>query len=96
MVFGKRVLIRPSVTPDPSKFVLWATALNLTSNSTYLHGPFNFQPLDNTNRTHNKIHQKDWKVLHDTCTKFLLNPPTLGPNNRNTPNLRRNKRKRKS
>ena len=93
MIFGKRMLIRPSTIPDPSKFILWATPLNLCSSSTFIHGPFNFETLNNTNRTHYKIHINDWKVLEHACRKFLLEPPTLNPNTSNTPNLRHSKRK---
>ena len=94
MIFGKRTLIRPSTTPDPSKFILWSTPLNLTSPTTFLHRPFNFQPLTSTNRTHNLIHHNDWKVLHTTCLQHSLLLPTLQPTNLLTPNLNRNKRKR--
>ena len=93
VIYGKRVQIRPSVIPDSSKYILWAAALNLTDPSTYIHGPFNFNPITPTQRTHNTVSPEDWKVLYSFCHRNLLLPPTLGSESFSKPNLKRNKRK---
>ena len=93
IIYGKRVQIRPSVTPDSSKYILWATALNLTSQSTFIHGPFNFNNISSTQRAQNMVHEADWKVLHQYCRDNLLLPPTLGSESYTKPNLKRKKRK---
>ena len=91
--YGKRVQIRPSITPDSSKYILWATPLDLLSHSTFIHGPFNFNAISTTQRTQNTVNIKDWKVVHAFCRENLLLPPTLGSETYTKPNLHRKKRK---
>jgi len=51
VVYGDRILIRPSSTPDSTKFVQWAIELHLAGQETCnLVGPFNFEDINESNR----------------------------------------------
>ena len=79
ITYGQRVLFRPNITPDSSKYILWATPISLTDhNNHYLLGPFNFRDLDNTYRTHNTIDPTIWLQLYQICLAQHLHPPTIG------------------
>ena len=93
MIYGQRTLIRPSTTPDSSKYVLWSTAINLVDVNTFIHGPFDFADVCQGNRTKNTVHQKDWQVLYEFCCKHSLLPPAMGTQIHSSPNINRRKRK---
>ena len=82
IIYGKRILIRPNVTPNPNRYIQWATVLPLGNNdsSHTIYGPFDFNPINATNRTHNKISLQEWRLLNDHCNNNGLLPPTFGAN----------------
>lgn len=91
-IFGKRILFRPSTTPDPTKYVLWAEPIDLSPSSNYfLHGPFNFKESTPTFKTRNIVPETEWDTLIQLCQTHNLTPPI----NKITQNPTR-KRKRKS
>ena len=94
IIYGQRTLIRPSTIPDSRQYVLWSTAVNLNNHETFIHGPFNFAELNQTNRTRNTVHRSDWTVLFEYCKKHSIMPPTLGANSQNVPCINRKKRKK--
>lgn len=77
IIYGQRVLIRPTVTPSSKTHIQWADLIELNE-ETILLGPFNFQPLTNSNRARCTIQHDRWIQLRDKCNDFNLLPPTLG------------------
>ncbi len=93
IIYGQRVLIRPTVTPPSSTHIQWADLIELNSD-TILLGPFNFQSITNTNRARNTVEQSLWNRLRGICNDQNLLPPTLGAHTShrlNTRNLTRKK-----
>lgn len=101
VVYGDRILIRPSVTPSSSeKFVQRATDLPIVEATDHvLLRPFDFELLSEYNRTLQKIHILQWTKLIEICLDIGMLPPTIGPNFLQKPNaekFQRVHRKRKS
>ena len=90
IVYGNRILIRPNTNPDPTKFVPWATDLELTTSATArnLIGPFNFEPISQSNRTKQTVPSSLWRQLKDICISHHILPPTLGSTSSNIPQTR--------
>ena len=82
IIYGSRILIRPNVTPNPRKYIQWATplCLGLNNNNHKIHGPFNFEPISATNRTHHKVTLQEWRKLFKFCDDTGVTPPTFGAN----------------
>ena len=98
IVFGTRILFRPSILPNSSKYIRWSDNLTLFSNDKLLHGPFNFEIISPTNRTRSKVSLANWRILHDVCKSKGLLPPTVGSSTFNvspSSSIRRKNRKRK-
>ena len=82
IIYGDRILIRPSTTPCSSKFIQWAMLLPLyNNNAVALVGPFNFEPISMSNRVKQKVHTKQWNQLTDACKMQGILPPTMGTKN---------------
>ena len=62
IIYGDRVLFRPSVIPNSAKYIQWAEELDLTQTAVRLLGPFNFECICSTNRTRNKVHREYWQM----------------------------------
>ena len=95
IIYGDRVLFRPSVIPNSEKFIQWATELNLNEPSVRLSGPFNFESINESNRTRNKVDNEHWMELHGICSELAILPPTSGSSNKQTP-MATKTRKRKA
>ena len=85
--FGDRILFRPNVTPNPKKFIQWVDSIDLSLSSCCLIGPFNFEPVDKLNRTHNKVQFSLWHQLSEICHDENILPPTGGGQRRFNPGL---------
>ena len=80
IIFGDRVLIRPTHTPSPDKFIQWACLLPIVSSTTcVLLGPFNFTPLSPSNCVRHSVPISCWHHLHRLCIHHGLPPPSLSP-----------------
>ena len=82
VIYGDRILIRPSSTPDSSKFVQWAMELQLIGqgNCSFV-GPFDFEDINASNRMRQKISRSHWTRLQNICNIHGILPPTFGSNN---------------
>ena len=78
IVYGDRVLFRPNMSPDSTKYIQWADTITLRPASNILLGPFNFEAISSSNRTRNKISGINWRTLHDMCINDGILPPTTG------------------
>ena len=101
IVYGDRILFRPNMSPDSTKYIQWADTITLRAASNILLGPFNFEAMSPSNRTRNKIAGIHWRSLHDICNNDGILPPTTGSLTFNAsgssrPNTRSRKRKNKS
>jgi hypothetical protein len=85
IMYGDRVLFRPSVIPNSEKIIQWATELALIEPSVRLSGPFNFESINENNRTRNKVDNEHWMELHGICSKLAILPPTSGSSNTHAP-----------
>ena len=94
IVYQKRVAFPPHQTPDSTRYIEWADEVNLMDKGTILHGPFAFQPLTETNRTHSKVSHLDWKKLYTECLNRNILPPTLGSTLHHKPALRPSKKRK--
>ena len=99
IIYGKRMLFQPHITPDSSKFILWATTINLSDPNVNLVGPFEFQPLTSHNRTRNTVAFPHWSALQESCLSHHLTPPqftnTIRRKPRKQPQRHRKKPKQK-
>ena len=80
--YGARSLIYPSRTPDPAKYIAWATLLSLTDPSTCLLGPFNFQephlnPRNRSSSFRQYVPTSLWADLAELCCTHGITPPRL-------------------
>jgi hypothetical protein len=82
IIYGDRVLFRPSVIPSSSKYIQWAEEFDLTQPTERLIGPFNFESINATNRTRNKVTKEKWLELFDICNELAILPPTSGSSNK--------------
>ena len=93
IIYGNRILIRPSVTPNADKFIQWATLLPLYGpQSSVLVGPFDFAPVTASNRIRYKISLCEWSALAQVCNNVDILSPCLTPDK---PEQHCSKRKRK-
>jgi hypothetical protein len=81
--FGLRHLFKPSLTPDPTRFIAWADHLPLLSD-TYMLGPFSFidpslNPRDRTPSSRQYLALPLWTALTDLCTDRGVIPPSFPP-----------------
>ena len=77
VIFGDRVLFRPNITPDHSKYIQWGDLVNLKHKSCLLLGPFEFESLSPTNRTRQKVTSDIWLQLSDLCSQRGILQPTV-------------------
>ncbi|MGH7955253.1 MAG: hypothetical protein ACREOZ_04760 [Gloeomargaritales cyanobacterium] len=75
---GKRVLFRPGITPDPTRYISWSDDIDLIS-SPPLVGPFNFadasqSPTNKQSVQHVAFDQ--WTALYEACLTKGIQPPT--------------------
>ena len=95
ITYGKRILFRPDQLPSEEKYVQWAESFHLPS--IQLLGPFDFLPINSSNRTKNLVPLSIWRSFKDICIEEYLEPPTFGPQNRpKIPVTKSKKKKRKS
>ena len=85
IIYGYRMLFRPSMNPDPAKYIEWADTVNFAEPNTILTGPFDFEKISSSNRTRNKVSGEDWRNLCDKCALDGLLPPTTGSSTFNIP-----------
>ena len=78
IVFGDRILFRPGIFPNSSKYIQWADTVDLSDPAVLLSGPFDFEPITSSNRTRSKVALTQWRILHDICNSRSILPPTLG------------------
>lgn len=78
IVYGNRILFRPDISPDYSKYIQWADTISISVDGTLLVGPFNFAAIRPSNQTRRRVDQKYWKLVADICITRNLLPPTLG------------------
>ncbi len=95
IIYGQRVLIRPTVTPSSATHIQWADLIELNSDTIIL-GPFNFQSVTNVNRARNTVEKSLWIRLRDICNDLNLLPPTLGAHTSHRINTRNLTRKQPS
>ena len=95
IIYGDRVLFRPTVTPSSEKYIQWATEVNLSVHSTFLQGPFNFEAINALNRTRNKVERDYWANLRLVCNELAILPPTLGSSHIKAPKIAITAKKRK-
>ena len=98
IMFGDRILFRPSILLGSSKYIRWSNNINLASEEVVLSGLFNFKSISSTYRTWFKVAGEHWHVLNNICTSKGILPPTIGstifivPTN-NRPRIKSQKRK---
>ena len=64
IIYGDRMHIKPSNNPCSSRFVQWATLLPLFGDKAVtLAGPFQFEPINASNRVRQKVHHEQWRQL---------------------------------
>ena len=79
IVFGDRILIRPSTVPCSDKYIQCATLLQLYGpNPATLVGPFSFALINESNRTRQRIPSCEWTALARVCNAVGILPPSLG------------------
>ena len=78
IIFGARILFRPSVLPDSTKYIRWSDELKLAGSDKILMGPFNFERISLSNRTRSKVSLANWRILYEECLSRGLLPPTIG------------------
>lgn len=79
IIYGDRILIRPTTIPCSTKFIQWATLLPLCGPKIVsLASPFNFEAIDESNRVRQKVDHSHWVLLLDACALFGITPPTIG------------------
>ena len=91
IIYGDRILIRPSHNPDMNKFIQWSDNLPLlgkSSNSHAILGPFEFEKTDAYNRTRQKVSMDNYRKLYDACLDLGIMPPTFGRNASQRPHIR--------
>ena len=49
------MLFRPSVNPDPDKYIQWADSIEFANPNTMLAGPFNVEAILSSNRSRSKV-----------------------------------------
>ena len=77
VLYGERVLIRPSTIPCSTNFVQWVTILPLNGfNTVFLVGPFTFEDMNASNRVRQKVNSSNWDLLIAACVIFGILPPT--------------------
>lgn len=78
IIYGKRYLVRPNVTPCSAKYVQWATLLPILGKHTVVMvGPFQFEPVDSYNRVRQRVGLQYWTSLVEACILFGIPPPTI-------------------
>ena len=80
IVYGDRILIRPSYYPDKEKIIQLYYNLLLLDSSPDSHSiirPFDFEKIDAFNRTRQKVYIDNWKLLYTACIKLGIAPPTF-------------------
>jgi len=55
IVIGDRVLFFPNIATDHKKYIQWGDRIQLAEGGCLLLGPFNFESVNKSNRTRNKI-----------------------------------------
>jgi hypothetical protein len=93
ITYGKRILFRPDQLPNGDKYVQWAESFHLPS--IQLLGPFDFLPINTSNRTKNLVPLSVWRSFKDICISEYLEPPTFGPSNGPKMPTERKSRKKK-
>ena len=83
IIYGDRILFRPNMTPNADKYIQWAEDINL--HDVTLFGPFDFDPINATNRTRNIVSLKHWRKLKELCIDHHLIPPTFGAKSSHIP-----------
>ena len=71
------------MTPNADKYIQWAEDINL--HDATLFGPFDFEPINATNRTRNIVSLKHWRKLKELCIEHHLIPPTFGAKSSHIP-----------
>ena len=95
IIYGDRILIRPSVTPCAQKFIQWATLIPLLGTKSFaLVGPFTFAPLDDYNRTRQSVASVHWQALVLSCSALGILPPQEPYVKHDNPKVGAQKRKR--
>ena len=90
IVYGDQILIRPSHYPNKERFIQLYYNLPLLGSSLDSHsiiGPFDFEKIDAYNRTRQKVHTENWKVLYEECIKLGIAPPPFGSNSSQKPTV---------
>ena len=95
--YGKKIIIYPTVTPDPSRVIAWAQPLNLCNPATYLLGPFDFQdpalnPPGRSPSFRQYVPSTLWTQLAELCVERGVVPPhlvQLQPSSATNPRRRR-------
>ena len=76
IVYGDRIHIKPSTNPCSARFIQWATLLPLFGDKAItLVGPFQFEPINVSNRVKQKVHHDKWKKLIEVCKVHGILPP---------------------
>ena len=80
--YGDRILFFPHVVPDASRYIAWATVVDLFNPTTRLLGPFDFQdpalnPPDLTPTHRQHVPLPLWQHLFETCLSRAIQPPLL-------------------
>ena len=78
VIYGTRILFRPSMLPDSTKYIRWSDELQLTSSDKVMMGPFDFEHISPSNRTRSKVSLANWRILYEECQTRGLLPPTIG------------------
>ena len=79
IIYGDRILIRPTTIPCKDRFIQWSTLLSINGpDPVTLVGPFTFEPIDEYNRVRCKVHYDHWASLITTCAVHGILPPTVG------------------
>ena len=92
--YGCRTLFAPHINPDHTKYIEWATEIQLHDRTNILLGPFDFEKITTTNRTRQKVHHDQWVSCHEQCLDHNLVPPTLGSQSHVQPLPHRTRQKR--
>ena len=82
--YGSRVLFLPRNKPNLKKYGKFSEEVDISSDQTYLLGPFNFMPKDSSTPAHALINAPTWIQLNEICEARSILPPTVGKDSRKT------------
>ena len=89
IIYCVRILFPKSQIPYSSKYIQWATDINLIADN-HICEPFNFKAISDTQRTYSKFQKNYWIKFYKFCLSNNLMPPEIGSQFSNMPRPKTN------